>query len=68
MDGIITNEILDGEEGDMKLRFSFALQLVDFESGSPQEQEFGAIMERDYAAAVESTLSAIRKAVNSGQL
>ncbi|MNG32330.1 hypothetical protein D3C84_1183160 [compost metagenome] len=62
------NEILDGEDGDLKLRFSFALQLVDVDSGSPQEQEFGAVMEKDYAAAVDTTLAAIRQAVKVGQL
>lgn len=67
-DGFIINEILDGPDGDLKLRFSFALQLVDADSGSPQEQEFGAVMERDYAAAVDTTLSAIRQAARSGQL
>ncbi|MNG27865.1 hypothetical protein D3C84_1130390 [compost metagenome] len=68
IDGLITNEILEGKDGDMRLRFSFALQLVDADSGSPQEQEFGMMMERDYTAAVDSTLSAIRQAVNSGKL
>lgn len=67
-DGLIVNEILDGEDGDLKLRFSFALQLVDVDSGSPQEQEFGAVMEKDYAAAVDTTLAAIRQAVKVGQL
>lgn len=67
-DGFIVNEILDGPDGDLKLRFSFALQLVDVDSGSSQEQEFGATMERDYAAAVDSTLSAIRQAAKSGEL
>lgn len=67
-DGVIVNELLDGADGDLRLRFSFALQLVEVDSGSPQEQEFGAVMERDYAAAVDSTLAAIRRAVKSGQL
>lgn len=65
-DGLIVNEILDGADGDLKLRFSFALQLVDAASGSPEEKQFGAVMARDYAAAVDSTLSAIRQAVASG--
>lgn len=65
-DGFIVNEILDGEDGDLRLRFSFALQLVDAESSSPKETEFGAVMERDYAAAVKTTLSAMRKAASSG--
>ncbi|SDI69465.1 protein of unknown function [Paraburkholderia steynii] len=67
-DGFIVNEILDGEDGDLKLRFSFALQLVDVDSGSAKELEFGETMKRDYATAVDTTLSAIRQAVSSGQL
>jgi hypothetical protein len=67
-DGLIVNEILDGEDGDLKLRFSFALQLGDVDSGSQKENEFKAVMERDYAAAVDTTLAAIRQAVSSGQL
>jgi hypothetical protein len=67
-DGVIVNEILDGPDGDLKLRFSFALQLADVDSGSPQEQEFAAVMERDYAAAADSTLSAMRQAVKLGEL
>lgn len=66
-DGFIVNEIL-GPDGDIRLRFSFALQLVDVDSGSPEEEQFKAVMERDYASAVDSTLSAIRQAVKSGQL
>ena len=67
-DGLIVNEILDGPDGDLPLRFSFALQLVDVDSGSPRAQEFGAVMERDRAAAVDTTLAAIRQAVKAGQL
>lgn len=60
VDGFIVNEIL-GPDNDLRLRFSFALQLVDASSDSPQEQEFRAIMERDYLKAVDATLNAIRK-------
>jgi hypothetical protein len=67
-DGFIVNEILDGEDGDLKLRFSFAMQLVGVDSGSPQEDEFKKVMECDYATAVDTTLAAMRQAVNSGHL
>jgi hypothetical protein len=60
VDGFIVNEIL-GDDDNLRLRFSFALQLVDAPSDSPQEQEFRAVMERDYLKAVDATLGAIRQ-------
>lgn len=62
VDGFIVNEIL-GDDNDLRLRFSFALQLVDAPSDSAAEKEFRAIMERDYVKAVEATLGAIRQMV-----
>jgi Domain of unknown function (DUF1857) len=67
-DGFIVNEILEDAAGDLKLRFSFALQLVDAGSDSPKEKEFRAVMERDYLAAVDATLAAIRRAVKENKL
>jgi hypothetical protein len=61
-DGFIVNEIIGGND-DLRLRFSFALQLVDAPSDSAQEREFREIMERDYVKAVDATLGAIRKMV-----
>jgi hypothetical protein len=61
-DGFIVNEIL-GDGDDLRLRFSFALQLVDAPSDSAKEREFREIMERDYVKAVDATLGAIRKMV-----
>ena len=61
VDGFIVNEILGDSEDDLRLRFSFALQLVDGPSGSSKEQEFRELMERDYVKAVDATLEAIRK-------
>src|SRR5262245_64698235 len=40
VDGFIVNEILGGDD-DLRLRFSFALQLVDAPSDSAEEREFG---------------------------
>ena len=60
VDGFIVNEILGGDD-DLRLRFSFALQLVDAPSDSPQEHEFRQVMERDYLKAVDATLVAIRQ-------
>jgi hypothetical protein len=66
VDGFIVNEILGGDD-DLRLRFSFALQLVDAPSDSPEEGEFRQIMERDYLKAVDATLGAIRKMVADPQ-
>jgi hypothetical protein len=65
-DGFIVNEVL-GDEDDLRLRFSFALQLVDAPSDSTKEREFREVMERDYLKAVDATLSAIRKMVSEPQ-
>lgn len=66
VDGFIVNEIL-GDNNDLRLRFSFALQLVDAPSDSADEQEFRALMEREYLRAVDATLAAIRKLVSEPQ-
>jgi hypothetical protein len=66
VDGFIVNEVL-GEEPDLRLRFSFALQLVDAPSDSVAEREVREIMERDYVKAVDATLSAIRKMASDPQ-
>jgi Domain of unknown function (DUF1857) len=65
-DGFIVNEIL-GDGDDLRLRFSFALQLVDVPSDSAKEHEFREVMERDYLKAVDATLAAIRKMVSEPQ-
>ena len=64
-DGFIVNEIL-GDGDDMKLKFSFALQLVDAASDTAA-REMRAVMERDYLKAVEATLQAIRQMVAQGR-
>jgi hypothetical protein len=65
-DGFIVNEVL-GDGDDMRLRFSFALQLVDAPSDSAKEREFREVMERDYLNAVDATLGAIRQMVTDPQ-
>ena len=67
-DGFIVNEILDDPNGDLKLRFSFALQLVNADSDSMKEKEFRQVMEKDYLAAVDATLAAIRRSVKDGRI
>jgi len=59
-DGFIVKEIL-GTGDDLKLKFSFALQLVDDASDSLAERDLRDAMERDYLKAVEATVLAIRQ-------
>jgi acetylaranotin biosynthesis cluster protein L len=66
VDGLIVNEII-GPDDDLRLRFSFALQLVDAASDSAEEREFREVMERDYVKAVDATLGAIRRMVTEPQ-
>jgi Domain of unknown function (DUF1857) len=65
--GTILNEILDGDDGELQLRFSFDLELQGVEPGSPEETEYEATMKGDYEKAVEATLAAIRRWVREGE-
>ena len=59
--GTIANEI-EGDNDDLRLRFSFALVVSDVEPGSPAEQGYADTMTQDYLKAVDSTLGAMRRA------
>lgn len=58
--GTIANEI-EGGEGDLALRFSFALVVRGVEGGSATEREYADGMTADYLKAVASTLDAVRR-------
>jgi hypothetical protein len=58
--GTIANEI-EGDDDDLRLRFSFALVVTGVEPGSSEEQEYADGMTADYLKAVASTLDAMRK-------
>lgn len=58
--GTILNLIEEDENG-LGLRFSFSLSLAGVKDGSPEEIEYGKIVEKDYLRAVDATLAAIRK-------
>ncbi|HWV43122.1 AtaL-like protein [Pseudorhodoplanes sp.] len=58
--GTILNLIEEDESG-LGLRFSFKLKLAGVEDGSPEEIEYGKVVEKDYLKAVDATLAAIRK-------
>jgi hypothetical protein len=65
--GTILNEILEDDDGELRLRFSFDLELQGVEPGSPEETEYEATMKGDYEKAVEATLAAIRRWVREGE-
>lgn len=64
--GTILNEILE-EDGELRLRFSFDLELEGAAPGSQEEKDYEETMKGDYAKAVESTLAAIRRWVREGE-
>ncbi|MFJ6416311.1 SRPBCC family protein [Paeniglutamicibacter sp. NPDC091659] len=58
--GTITNEI-EGDDDDLRLRFSFALVVTDVEPGSAEEAAYAEGMKSDYLKAVGSTIAATRQ-------
>lgn len=67
-DGLIVNEILEMADGELKLRFSFALQLKEVDSGTDAERRLSATLCEGYFSAVDTALAEIRRAVRSGQI
>lgn len=62
--GTIANEV-ETEDGELFLRFSFALVVTGVEGGSAPEQEYADGMTGDYLKAVAATLTAMRR-IKSG--
>ena len=48
-------------DGELALKFTFALTIDNVAAGSPEEEEFAAQMEDGYLMAVRATLKAMRK-------
>jgi Acetylaranotin biosynthesis cluster protein L len=61
--GTIRNEI-EERDGDLWLRFTFALEVEGAEPGGPEEQAVRDGMGSGYRAAVETTLAAVRRVVS----
>lgn len=59
--GTIANEIEEEANGELSLRFSFALVLKGVTPGSATEAEYAEGMKGDYLKAVAATLAAIRR-------
>jgi hypothetical protein len=64
--GTILNEILETEDGELELQFSFNLELEGVEAGSQEETDYRDTMKGDYEKAVEATLAAIRRWAREG--
>jgi hypothetical protein len=59
--GTIANEIESTDDGDLGLRFSFALVIHGVAGGSAEEQAYADSMTGDYLQAVAATLNAMRR-------
>jgi hypothetical protein len=59
--GTIVNEIIEDDDGDLALKFTFTLTVEGIEAGSAAEGQFAGQMEEGYLMAVAATLKAMRK-------
>lgn len=66
--GTVMNEIVELDDGEMGLRFTFTLDVEGLDDGSAEEAEFAERMSRSYFEGVESTLAEIRRRVTAGEL
>lgn len=70
-EGVIVNEILEDDEGELLLRFYAYLGLIGVAPGSEREQQEQSLLDsedRGYKAALLSTLARTRELVEKGQL
>jgi hypothetical protein len=58
--GTILNEIIEDDDGDLALKFTFTLSIEGVAAGSAEEKEFAGQMEDGYLMAVRATLKAMR--------
>ena len=65
--GTIANEIID-DQGDLALRFSFALVVMGVAGGSAEEQAYADSMTGDYLKAVAATLNAMRRVAEGAEV
>jgi Domain of unknown function (DUF1857) len=59
--GTILNEIIEDDDGDLALKFTFNLSIEGVADGSAAERAFAGEMEQGYLMAVAATLKAMRK-------
>jgi hypothetical protein len=58
--GTILNEIIEDDDGDLALKFTFTLSVAGMAPGGAEENEFTGQMEAGYLMAVQATLKAMR--------
>lgn len=66
--GTILNEIVELDDGDLGLRFTFTLEVDGLVDGSREEAEFAERMSQSYFQGVGSTLAEIRRRVRTGEM
>lgn len=66
--GTILNEIVEDDDGDLALRFTFTLSVDGAAAGSAEEKQVAADMEQGYLMAVATTLKAVRKLIGDKAL
>ena len=66
--GTIANEVESTDDGDLALRFSFALVVTGVAGGSQAEQEYADSMTGDYLQAVAATLNAMRRLAEGAEV
>jgi len=66
--GTILNEIIEDDDGDLALRFTFTLAVEGVAAGSAAEREFAGEMEHGYLMAVAATLKAVRQLAKANAL
>ena len=66
--GTILNEIIEDDDGDLALKFTFTLTIEGVAPDSTAEREFAGQMEQGYLMAVAATLKAMRKLANDDAL
>src|ERR1700722_8737873 len=66
--GTIANEVESTDDGDLALRFSFALVVTGVAGGSAEEQAYVDSMTGDYLQAVAATLNAMRRLAEGAEV
>jgi hypothetical protein len=66
--GTILNEIIEDNDGDLALKFTFTLSVDGIAAGSAEEQDFASQMEDGYLMAVRATLKAMRQLAKDNAL
>jgi hypothetical protein len=66
--GHVMNVIEEDDRGQLRLRFTFEMEVAGLAPGSPEEQAYADRMRDDYLAAVRGTIATARKLQRAGRL